>query len=388
MTSRRGIVSLGLLVPLLCLGAAVKDEPFRYTEAKHGPAELRYINELPVLTLSGMPEEIGEQAAALLSKPAAKLFDYPREFLRLYKVDATWPLFVSVGRSMVAQFPQDHRAEIESFIKASQIDRDLVVTGNTMFDTKKFIACSTLLVEAQRSATKGPLLARNLDFDTLGYLQDYSLVTVYHPKGKHAFASVGFPGLVGVLSGMNDAGLTLAVLEVFFPGHEGGFDPKGVPYAMCYRRVLEECTTVAEAEKLLRSLHRTTTTNLAICDKNGGAVFEITPKSIFVRKPEAGVCPCTNHFRSKELAGSLRCRRYAALEETGKLPTIGVDDLAKGLHAANQDWLTLQTMVFEPNELKLHLAIGPCPTSALPMKTLDLRPLLAKNSLSSRERSN
>lgn len=386
MASRRLTVGL-LLVTLPCLGAAVKDEPFRFTEAKHGAAELHYLNGLPVLNVSGTPEEIGEQSAALLAKPAARLFDYPREFLRLYKVDATWPLFVNVGRSMVAQFPKDHRAEIESFIKTSGIDRDLVVAGNTMFDTKKFIACSTLLVEAQRSATKGPLLGRNLDFDTLGYLQDYSLVTVYHPQGKHAFASVGFPGLVGVLSGMNDAGLALAVLEVFFPGHEGGFDPKGVPYAMCYRRVLEECATVAEAEKLLRSLHRTTTTNLAICDKHGGAVFEITPKSIFVRQPEDGVCPCTNHFRSKEVAGSLRCRRYAALVETGKLPIIDVSDLAKGLHAANQDWLTLQTMIFEPAELKLHLAIGPCPTSALPMKTLELAPLLAEKPLASGDRS-
>ena len=380
MALRRLTVLLAL-VPLGFLGAAAKDEPFRYSEAKHGPAELRYINGLPVLTLAGTPEEIGAQSAALLAKPAARLFDYPLQFLKLYKVDATWRLFVNVGRSMVAQFPKDHRAEIESFITNSGIDRDLVVTGNTMFDTKKFIACSTLIVEPQHSATKGPLLGRNLDFDTLGYLQDYSLVTVYHPKGKHAFASVGFPGFVGVLSGMNDAGLALAVLEVFFPGHEGGFDPKGVPYAMCYRRVLEECTTVEEAEKLLRSLHRTTTTNLAICDKKGGAVFEITPKNIFVRKPEAGVCPCTNHFRSKDLAGSLRCRRYTALEETGKLPTIGINDLAKGLHAANQDWLTLQTMVFEPAELKLHLAIGPCPTSALPMRELDLGPLLASDPL-------
>jgi hypothetical protein len=44
-------------------------------------------------------------------------------------------------------------------------------------------------------------------------------------------------------------------------------------------------------------------------------------------------------------------------------------------------------MVFEPAELKLHLAIGACPTSALPMKTLDLSPLFAKNPLSSGERS-
>ena len=44
----------------------------------------------------------------------------------------------------------------------------------------------------------------------------------------------------------------------------------------------------------------------------------------------------------------------------------------------NQGWLTLQTMIFEPAELKLHLAIGACPTSALPMKTLELAPLLIK----------
>jgi hypothetical protein len=289
MTARRFVWLV--VIGLVGLTVARAEEPFHYTEAKNGHAELRYINGLPVLTLSGTPEQIGEQAAVLAAKPANKLFNYPREFLRLYKVDSTWPLFVAIGKSMVAQFPAEYRREMESFIKTSGIDRDLMVTANTMFDTKKFIACSTLIVQPERSATKGPLLGRNLDFDTLGYLQDYSLVTIYHPTGKHSFASVGFPGLIGVLSGMNDSGLALTVLEVFFPGHEGGFDPKGVPYAMCYRRVLEECTTVEEAEKLLRSLPRTTTTNLAICDKHGGAVFEITPKTVYVRKPVNGTCP-------------------------------------------------------------------------------------------------
>jgi len=37
---------------------------------------------------------------------------------------------------------------------------------------------------------------------------------------------------------------------------------------------------------------------------------------------------------------------------------------------------TLQTMIFEPATLKLHLAIGACPSSAEPLKTLDLAPLL------------
>ena len=121
----------------------------------------------------------------------------------------------------------------------------------------------------RHGATKGPLFGRNLDFPTLGLSDKYSLVTVYRPQRKHAFVSVGFPGLFGCLSGMNDAGLALAVHEVFL-SRDGAtiFNPKGVPYTFCFRRILEECATVEEAEKLLRATPRTTILNLALCDPN------------------------------------------------------------------------------------------------------------------------
>jgi hypothetical protein len=57
---------------------------------------------------------------------------------------------------------------------------------------------------------------------------------------------------------------------------------------------------------------------------------------------------------------------------------LGLEDIAKKLHAVNQGGDTLQTMIFEPASLKLHLAFGKCPSSALPMKELDLAPLLKK----------
>jgi len=47
----------------------------------------------------------------------------------------------------------------------------------------------------------------------------------------------------------------------------------------------------------------------------------------------------------------------------------------------NLGGLTVQTMIFEPATLKLHLAIGSCPSSALPMKELDLKPLFTNSSL-------
>jgi hypothetical protein len=46
------------------------------------------------------------------------------------------------------------------------------------------------------------------------------------------------------------------------------------------------------------------------------------------------------------------------------------------MHSVNQRGWTLQTMVFEPATLKLHLSIGDPPVSARPTKLLELGPLL------------
>jgi len=263
------------------------------------------------------------------------------------------------------------------------VPRDPVIVGNTFFDLKKSVACSAVLVDGSRSATGGPLLGRNLDYPSLGYIHQYSLVTVYRPAGKHAFAAVGFPGLVGCLSGMNDAGLTVAVLEVFdVKASEPSFDARGIPYALCHRKLLEECTTVAEAKKVLEGLRRTSTLNLVVADRKRVAVFEITPKRVVERGPDKGVLSCTNHFCTDALeparpANPMRSfERFASLEKVRTLDKAGPEDLRKQLDAANLGDLTLQTMVFEPASLKLHLSIGKVPASAGPLRTLDLTPFL------------
>ena len=51
------------------------------------------------------------------------------------------------------------------------------------------------------------VFGRNADYPPRGVLDRYGLVTIFRPEGKHAFASIGLPGLGGVISGMNEAGL-------------------------------------------------------------------------------------------------------------------------------------------------------------------------------------
>ena len=141
-----------------------------------------------------------------------------------------------------------------------------------------------------------------MDARPIGPFSEYTLVTIYRPAGKRAFASIGYPGMLGCTSGMNDAGLALAELTVTTAADDSpALNLAGVPFTLALRRVLEECRTVEEANQLLRSLNRTVRQNVAICDQRRAAVFEITPKSLVVRPAESGVCACTNHFRTSGL---------------------------------------------------------------------------------------
>ena len=97
----------------------------------------------------------------------------------------------------------------------------------------------------------------------------------------------------------------------------------------------------------------------------------ITPKHVWLGirvsggKPEKKVNICRTYDRFDFLE--------ATRDGKGR---IGVEDVRKRLDVVNLGELTLQTMVFEPATLKLGLAIGSPPASSLPLRALDLAPLL------------
>jgi predicted choloylglycine hydrolase len=380
----RRILGAALVLVALIASPVRAAEPFRFPQAKNGAnGELKYFNQVPVLVASGTPDEIGETVGTLALKPGSHAMDYPRDILKAVHAELFWPLLVKSGNNLFKQFPAEYQKELDAMSKAGGADRERLVVGNTMFDLKSVFACSAVLIEKDRSSSGGPLLARNLDYPSLGYIHEYSLVTVYRPKGKHAFASVGFPGLVGVVSGMNDAGLTVAVLEVMdVKSGETKFNIQGVPYQLCLRKLLEECTTIAEAKKLLESMNRTVILNIVVADTKGVAVFEMSPKHVVQRDPAKGVGVCTNHFCSDEMrpeepADPVRTHaRFEKLEELRKGDKkYTPDDLRKQLHLVNLDDKTLQTMVFEPAALRLHLACGKVPASQGELRVIDLAPL-------------
>ncbi len=364
-----------LLVAAFAGLAAAADPRPTFPDAKYGKGELSHVNGMPVLVVRGQPVEIGEQFGVLAVKNAPGLDELHKNFLHDAKLEEKATVIKLLARRLKANFPPDHRTEIEALAKAAGRELDLALFANTVYDLSSGMGCSTVVVEKGRSKTGAPLFGRNFDWLPSKGITEHTLLAVFHPEGKRSFAIVTVTPIVGCISGMNDAGLSCTINEIHLKQSKdhAAFDWDGTPTLLLFRRVLEECRTVSDAEKLVRGARRTTAACLTICDKDGGAVFEITPKTVDVRSAVHDVCCCTNHFRCDGLSLGERCWRYDALEplqeEDAKL---GVADVFARLGLVSQGAHTLQSMVFEPAERRLHLKYGPGPATKLEAKTFEL----------------
>ena len=356
---------------------------FRFPEGRHGKGELRYINGVPVLILVGTPEEIGEQMGVLALKPARGAMAVYNRFLESQGLSNFRGLLVRLGESLLKKYPAEYRRELDAAAKASGFDRELLILGNTFHDIRKLHTCSAVMVSPDKSQTGGTLLGRNLDYPLVRGMHQYSLVTVYCPEGKQPFAVVSFPGALVTgcaMSGMNSAGLFIGQNDV---GPAADQSPhlvlENTPTAVLARRVLEDCRTIEQVEKLMQKNKPAGRSIFVLCDREGGGVIESTPKTVVLREGQNGLCAATNHFESRQLSVGNTCVRLDKLTRAqGLNGKLDVNDTFRLLQAVSQDWWTAHSLVFEPETLKLHIAFGDGyrPATAFPLRTVDLSPWL------------
>ena len=249
-------------------------------------------------------------------------------------------------------------------------DYDMILTGAAFPDVYRGGGCSTLAVSGPAVQGGKPLLARNLDFFSMGVLNKCGIILICRPRDHHAFLSITWPGLIGVLSGMNEKGLCCAVMEV----RSGIRKFDGMPSVLLFRRIMEEAATVEEGLKILKETRRVASNNLILQDASGAAaVAEIGPGRFKVRVAQDGMVFATNHHRVGKRKST--CGRYRVLAgycETyhGKL---NVPILKKALHSVNQGMISVQSMIFEPADLRLHLAMGALPATKGSFNTFDFK---------------
>lgn len=151
------------------------------------------------------------------------------------------------------------------------------------------------------------LLARSFDFKYSKELEANKVVRLVTPQNGYRYIAVGWPGFIGVVTGMNEHGLGLALLAA--PSKR--VKKRGQPVALLARQVLEQAKTLAEAEAIIATAAIGVSESFFIGsgEENKFVVIEKSPNRLEKRKMKYGIALATNRFQSKafeaELAGQV-----------------------------------------------------------------------------------
>ncbi len=155
---------------------------------------------------------------------------------------------------------------------------------------QKSLAQSLTVVASQAQAPARVWIGRSFSLPGLddGGASARPVVTLAKPEGRIAWAGVGWPGLVGVVTGVNAHGIAVMV----DPARTGDVRPTRTarPVALLARSVLESAKTLDEAIKLIESTPTLGTAVIVLVDGTSGSwvIVERTPtKAITERNPRS-----------------------------------------------------------------------------------------------------
>ena len=227
------------------------------------------------------------------------------------------------------------------------------------------------------------IIGRN--YDMLFAFKKFTESSLIAPKDKYSYISQS-DVFIGRSDGINEKGVSIAMSFV-----NGTEIQPGIGFHFIVRKVLENCSSVEQAIKLIRETKVASANNYLIADKSGDiAVVEIAPQKSMVRRPNNGekFIYITNQFVTKEMLEydkgniewSRSTERYNGLKENLKSITEMDLNKAKGilsdkcicLDLKKEKFGTIWSVVANLNELKIERAeTKPKTTNYKPETRLD-----------------
>ena len=287
-----------------------------------------------IVVLEGSPTQIGAAHGRMLAPEIRLLARYLDRYIFRRVEPALRPGLRVAARTLASilgrHTPALIRDEIREISKASGVPYTDLLLMNTLDDvlnilrrlapTTPSMACSSFVVFGDRTRNGELLHGRNLDYHFTGTpLEDNCAISrllirharlfAYHPDGGAPFISIAWPGVVGVTTAMNQAGLSLGNLTSYLHGTT----PFGVPTAILYRGIAEQCTSLRDVGELLRAARRTIGNNFLVSSgpENRAVLFEITADSVVEVTPKGEALIAANHFVSQDLARRQRPYLFA-----------------------------------------------------------------------------
>lgn len=320
--------------PLSLDAREVKQAEDDTTRREIGRSWARMRGTIREARLEGSPAEVGDANVRLLYDDQTAiehhLHDQFAEYVPL------WParvLLVDLARlrfrDLDERLEPDHRLEIAAQARAFDPDPFSSLMGTYQrfvflhslydimlsFERSPLVGCTSFAIGKARTANGHVLLGRNFDFEGPQILDERKAVFLMREDGHIPYASVSWPGFVGVMSGMNIDGLAI----VIHGARAGESNPHGDPVVHTVRRLLRKARTTREALALLADSDPMVPHMLLITDAHDDAVAveRVPGRPLHLRNTATGVLPLTNHLEGPDAADP---KNQTVLSETSTLP--------------------------------------------------------------------
>jgi len=247
----------------------------------------------------------------------------------------------------------------------------------------KLVGCTSFGTWGSASEDSTLIIGRNFDFWVGDDFAKNKIIAFVNPSEGYKFASITWAGFVGVVSGMNEKGLTVTINAAKSKIPSGA----ATPVSLVAREIIQYAKNISEAVAIARSRKMFVSESFLVgsAADNKAVIIEKTPDSIAVYDPNQNEIFCTNHFQSnefrnselnvKQIENSASAYRYQRLtqlvRQNGKnsvQKTVnvlrdykGLDDADIGLgneKAINQ-FIAHHAVVFQPQELKMWVSTSP-----------------------------
>jgi predicted choloylglycine hydrolase len=305
-------------------------------------------------------------------------------------------VIIFFNRNMARHIPEEYRKEIYAMsLSASneytrygsnyvrQLNYHAAHDIGHAMQEYMLVGCTSFAAWGSRSATGEIIVARNFDFYLGDDFAKNKIVLFVEPTEGYRFVSLAWPGMMGVVSGMNEHGLTITLnaLKGDIP------TSSAIPISILARHIMQQATTIDEAYAIAKEAKSFVSEAMLVASAKDGcaAIIEKTPKCTAIYRSEENQILCTNHAQSEELKGhkhnlenmatSDSPYRYERLKEFVELHAPidiesaiaimrdtrgkGDSDIGLGNEKAVNQLIAFHSVVFEPTKLRLWVSTAP-----------------------------
>ncbi|HEY9258386.1 C45 family peptidase [Chitinophaga sp.] len=177
------------------------------------------------------------------------------------------------------------------------------------------VGCTSFGTWNDQSADSNLIIGRNFDFYMGDDFAADKMVVFYRPEKGHNFMFVSWGGFTGVVSGMNDKGLTVTInaAKTSVP------TAAATPVSLVAREILQYAKNIQEAWDIAKKRKMFVSESFLIgsAEDNKAVIIEKTPEGMDMYTSGKNFITCTNHFQGDSL-GSLTSNKLQIRESASE----------------------------------------------------------------------